>query len=77
MDAAARNADPHAESTESVDVQQQAAVAAARVPDEFLKEILNVIAESDPKQTPEEIAASVSGGENAGDCGSPNFRRNV
>ena len=57
--AAAGNTDPT--NTESVDVQQQAAVAAARVPDEFLKEILNVIAESDPKQTPEEIAASVSG----------------
>jgi ABC-type transport system involved in cytochrome c biogenesis permease subunit len=56
--AAARNADPA--STESIDVQQQAAVAAERVPDEFLKEILQVIAGADPKLTPEEIAASVS-----------------
>ena len=33
--------------------------AAARVQDEFLKEILTIIAEADPKLTPEEIAASV------------------
>jgi len=44
---------------DAVDVQSQAAIASARVKDEFLAEILKVIAAADPKQTPEEIAAAV------------------
>lgn len=54
---AAQNPDTSADG--KVDVQLQAKIAAARVQDEFLNQVLTVIAEADPKLTPEEIAASV------------------
>lgn|GEM_PF-160832 len=50
---------PDAEAQDGDSVQLQAKAAAARVRDEFLSEILNIIAEADPKLTPEEIAAAV------------------
>ena len=50
---------PDSAASDKVDVQLQAKAAAARVQDEFLREILKVIAEADPKLTPEEIAAAV------------------
>jgi cytochrome c-type biogenesis protein CcsB len=56
----AQVADPAATADLEIgDVQRQAAAAAARVGDDFLREILELIAASDPKQTPEEIAASL------------------
>ncbi len=50
---------PDAQPTGTVDVQLQAKIARARVQDEFLNGDPQIIAESDPKLTPEEIAASV------------------
>ncbi len=54
---AAQNPDAPADG--KVDVQLQAKIAAARVQDEFLNQVLTIIAEADPKLTPEEIAAAV------------------
>ncbi|MCA9009135.1 MAG: cytochrome c biogenesis protein CcsA [Planctomycetaceae bacterium] len=59
LDQLPKNTDAARTGDEGVDVRDKAAEAAARVPDEFLKEILQVIADSDPKQTPEEIAAAL------------------
>ncbi len=57
---AAQSADAGtAKGATAVDVQRQAEAAAARVSDEFLREILKIIAAADPKLTPEEIAASI------------------
>ena len=56
-DGAAQSSDAASDGT--VDVQLQAKIAAARVQDEFLHEILAIIAEADPKLTPQEIAATV------------------
>ncbi len=59
-DGAAHGADPaNAKAESDVDVQGQAKAAAARIENDFLREILKIIAASDPNQTPEEIAASV------------------
>lgn len=54
---AAQNPDAPADG--KIDVQLQAKIAADRVQDEFLNQVLTIIAEADPKLTPEEIAAAV------------------